>query len=130
MVGEEFPLPISRKEPKMKLQEETVGNVTIFHLTGKIMGGPETQEIRNRLKELIASGKQFLVLNFQDVRWINSTGVGVIISCLITLRNRGGDVRFANLHGATQHYFHITKLDIIVEIFDSIDDAVASFSEA
>ena len=109
---------------------EDFGEVKVFHLGGKIMGGPETQEIRARLKTLIDSGTQNLVMDFRDVQWINSTGVGVIISCLVTLRNRAGDVRFANLQGATQHYFHVMKLEHIVNIYECVDEAVGSFTSS
>ena len=114
----------------MGFEENTFGEVKVFHLGGKIMGGPETQEIRDRLKDLIDTGTQYLVMDFQDVQWINSTGVGVIISCLVTVRSRDGDVRFANLHDATEHYFQVMKLDQIVKHFESIDEAVASFGRA
>ncbi|MCI0693544.1 STAS domain-containing protein [candidate division KSB1 bacterium] len=112
----------------MQFTEETFGKVTVYHLSGKIMGGPETQVMCSHLKELIDAGTQWLVMDLQDVQWINSTGIGAIISCLITLRKRGGDVRFANLHDATALYFHITKLETVVKIFDRIDAAVASFA--
>ena len=111
----------------MEFTEGTFGDVKVFHIGGKIMGGPETQEMCDHLKELIAAGTQSLVMDFQGVQWINSTGIGIIISCLTTLRNRGGDVRFANLHGATQRYFEITKLEKVVKVFDTIDEAVESF---
>lgn len=111
----------------MKFTDETFGSVQVFHLQGKIMGGPETQVMRARLNELIEAGTQFLVIDFQNVRWINSTGIGIIISCLTTLRNRGGDVRFANLQGQTQQYVYIMNLEKVVKIFDSIEEAVASF---
>ena len=112
----------------MELAEETFGSIKVLHLQGKIMGGPETQVMRDRFNELIAGGTKFLVINFQDVRWINSTGIGVIISCLTTLRNRSGDVRFANLQGQTQQYINIMNLEKVVKIFKSVDEAVASFS--
>jgi anti-anti-sigma factor len=112
----------------MEFTEEIFGKVKVFHLKGKIMGGPETQVMCNHLKKLIAGGATCLVIDFHDVPWINSTGVGVIISCLITLRKRGGDVRFANLHSASRQYFHITKLETVVKIFDRVDEAVASFT--
>jgi anti-sigma B factor antagonist len=114
----------------MELIEETVGGVKVFHLSGKIMGGPETQEMCDHLKELISTGVQSLVMDFQNVQWINSTGIGVIISCLTTLRNRGGDLRFANLHSATQRYFEITKLEQVVKKYDTVDEAVGSFVKA
>ncbi len=111
----------------MEFKEETIGKVKIFHLSGKIMGGPETQEMCDHLKGVISAGINSLVMDFQNVRWINSTGIGGIISCLTTLRNRGGDVRFAKIHGATQRYFKITKLEQVVMKFDTVEEAVESF---
>jgi anti-anti-sigma factor len=112
----------------MEFTEETFGKVKVYHLNGKIMGGSETQRMCMHLKELIDTGAQWLVMDMQGVQWINSAGVGAIIACLTTLRKRGGDVRFANLHDAGRHYFHITKLETVVKIFDSVDEAVASFA--
>jgi len=112
----------------MEFTEEAFDAVKVYHLKGKIMGGPETEMMCNRLKELIDAGTQKLVMDFQEVQWINSTGVGAIITCLITLRKRGGDIRFANLHGASQQYFHLTRLETVVKIFASVGEAVASFT--
>jgi anti-sigma B factor antagonist len=67
-------------------------------------------------------------MNFRNVRWINSSSVGAIIACLNALRQHGGDIRFANLHDAAQRYFHISKLENVVEMFDSVEDAIASFA--
>jgi anti-sigma B factor antagonist len=82
-----------RQGGNMQFTEETLGKVKVYHLKGKIMGGPETQVMCSRLKELIDAGTQWLVMDFREVPWINSTGVGAIVSCLTTLRKRGGDVR-------------------------------------
>lgn len=112
----------------MIFTEESFGKVKVFHLTGKIMGGPETQGMCGHLKQLIDAGMQCLVIDFRDVRWINSSGIGTIIACLTTLRKRGGDLRFANVKGTNQRYFQVTKLETVVKIFDSVDEAVASFS--
>jgi anti-sigma B factor antagonist len=112
----------------MEFTEETVEQVKIFHLKGKIMGGPETKVMCNYLKNFIDAGTQSLVINFREVPWVNSNGVGAIIACLTTLRRRGGDVRFANLHGAARQYFHITRLETVIQIFDSVDEAVGSFT--
>jgi len=114
----------------MEFSEDNFGQVKVFHLSGKIMGGAETQMMCNRLKELTASGTQSLVMDFQNVRWINSMGIGAIMVCLITLRSRGGDVRFANLQSAARHYFHLTKLETVVKVFDGVEEAVASFAKA
>lgn len=112
----------------MKCIEETFGQVKVFHLGGKIMGDAKTQMLCDRLKELIDAGTRSLVMDFRSVRWINSLGIGAMIACLNTLRQRGGDIRFANLHDATRQYFHISKLETVVKICDSVDEAVTSFA--
>ena len=112
----------------MEFTEENFGPVKVFHLGGKIMGDAKTKMLCDRLKELIDAGTRSLVMDFRSVRWINSLGIGAIIACLNTLRERGGDIRFANLHDATQQYFHITKLETVVRVFNGIDKAVASFA--
>jgi anti-sigma B factor antagonist len=112
----------------MEFIEETVGPVKVFRLGGKIMGDAKTQMLCDRLKELIDAGTRSLVMDFRSVRWINSLGIGAIIACLNTLRQCGGDIRFANLHDATQQYFHISKLETAVKICASVDEAVMSFA--
>jgi anti-anti-sigma factor len=111
----------------MEFTSEERGRVKIFHLRGKIMGDPNTERMCEFLKDLIVSGTQYLVMDFREVEWINSIGIGKIVACLTTLRQTGGDIRFANLQHMTQHYFHITKLESVVKLFDSVDEAVASF---
>jgi anti-anti-sigma factor len=112
----------------MKFSEETIGAVRVFHLEGKIMGGPESQAMCDYLKSLVDTGTRSLVMDFDNVQWINSNGVGIVIACLTGLRNSGGDLCFANVHGAAKHYFEITRLDTVVKVFGTIEEAVASFS--
>lgn len=112
----------------MEFIEENFGPVKVFRLGGKIMGDAKTQEMCNRIKTLIKAGAPALVMDFQHVRWINSSGAGAILACLNTLRQNGGDIRFANLQGMTQQYFHLSKLETVISIFDSVEKAVASFA--
>ncbi|MDZ7269523.1 MAG: STAS domain-containing protein [candidate division KSB1 bacterium] len=112
----------------MSFIEENRGPITIFHLQGKIMGDPETQMMCTRLKDMIAGGVNCLVMDFGQVQWINSSGIGAIIACLTALRDHGGDIRFANLHHMTQRYFHLTRLETVVQTYPSVEEAVASFA--
>jgi anti-sigma B factor antagonist len=116
------------QQATMEYSQESFGEVKVFHLHGKIMGDATTQMLCSCLKDLIAAGTRSLVMDFQHVRWINSSGVGAIVACLNTLRQHGGDIRFANLQGTARQYFHISKLETVVKIFDSVDEAVASFA--
>jgi anti-anti-sigma factor len=113
----------------MKFSEETFGEVKVFHLEGKIIGGPESQEMSTHLKRLVDAGTRALVMDFEKVQLLNSHGIGIIMACLTTLRNNGGDLCFANVHGAAEHYFEITRLDTVVKIFKSVEDGVANFSQ-
>jgi len=114
----------------MKFSEESYGAVKVFHLEGKIMGGPESQVMCDHLKNLVTSGSRSLVMDFDKVQWINSNGIGIIIACLTGLRRSGGDLRFAGVHDATSRYFEITKLNTVVKVFVTVEEAVASFSAA
>ncbi len=114
----------------MDFTEETVNHVRILRLSGKIMGDEKTQLMCVRLKDMIAAGGQRMVMDFREVSWINSSGIGTIIACLTSLREHGGDIRFANLHHMSQQYFHLTKLETVVQMFDSVEAAVASFAPA
>jgi len=114
----------------MEFTAEERGEVKVLHLRGKIMGDPNTAKMCEYLRNLVLSGTRGLVMDFREVEWINSTGIGKIISCLTTLRQAGGDIRFARLQHTTQHYFHITKLDSVLRSFESVEEAVASFAEA
>ena len=114
----------------MQFREERIGDVHVFHLHGKLMGDPETASACERFRQVVSEGGRHLVMDFRDVRWINSAGVGAIISCLSAARKFDGDVRFANLGPASRRYFHITKLEMVVKMYDSVDAAVQSFAES
>jgi anti-sigma B factor antagonist len=113
----------------MKFYEDKINGINIFHLSGKIMGNTEMKEMCAQVKKQMSRGNKKILMDFRNVSWINSTGIGGILGCVTTLRKKGGDVRFANLSGAVKHYFRITKIDTVVEIFENLDDAVASFSD-
>ena len=113
----------------MKFYEEEIDGIKIIHLSGKIMGGPEMPDLCKKIKKQLSIGTKKILMDFRNVRWINSTGIGGILGCVTTLRKKGGDIRFASLSSAVKHYFHITKIDTVVEVYEDLDDAVASFSE-
>lgn len=112
---------------KFHFTEESYEKMYIFFLSGKLMGGTETQNLCLRIKELIAKNIRYFIMNFRNLKWLNSDGIGAIIGCLTTLRNSGGDISFTNVHDAVSKYFRITKLDSIIKIYSSVDEAVKRF---
>ena len=111
----------------MKLNHYEQDNVVIIEPKGKIMGGPESTALHDLLHELIEQGKTNVIIDLGKVDWMNSTGLGLLISGLTTLRKSEGELRLANVTEKIQSLLTITKLVTVFKSFDSIDDAVKSF---
>ncbi len=107
--------------------EQTIGKINIFHLNGNIFGDHDTHELCSRIRGLIEADKKYFVIDLKNVKRINSNGIGAMLACLTTSRNQDGDIRFANVLGATKRYFQVTKLETVIDIFDTIDEAIESF---
>jgi len=112
----------------MKMTESESGGVVILELSGKIMGGPDATLLNDKLHELIEVDKTKIVANLKGVNWMNSSGLGILIGGLTTMRNSGGDLKLANITDRIQSLLMITKLLTVFESFDTIDQAIESFS--
>ena len=112
----------------MKMTESESGGVVILELSGKIMGGPDATLLNDKLHELIEVDKTKIVANLKGVNWMNSSGLGILIGGLTTMRNSGGDLKLANITDRIQSLLMITKLLTVFETFDTIDQAIESFS--
>ena len=111
----------------MKLNQIDKGNVTVIELQGKLMGGPDAVELRETLHTLVDKNVKNFVLDLKGVDWINSSGLGILISGLTTVRNNGGDLCLAQPGEKIKNILTITKLSSVFNSFDVLDDAVASF---
>ncbi len=112
----------------MKMTESESGGVVILELSGKIIGGPDATLLNDKLHELIEAGKTKIVANLKGVNWMNSSGLGILIGGLTTMRNSGGDLKLADITDRIQSLLMITKLLTVFESFDTIDQAIESFS--
>ncbi|MBN1482553.1 anti-sigma factor antagonist [candidate division KSB1 bacterium] len=113
----------------MAIKEEMKAGVSILEIKGKLMGGPETTEIHTRVKELVANGVKKVVIDLGKVSWMNSTGLGALMSSLTTMRNAEGDLKIARATDKVKSLFMVTKLITIFDSYDSVDDAVHAFAE-
>ena len=111
----------------MKLNSKETDGVVILEPSGKIMGGPDATAMHEMLHELITHNKKHVVINLGSVDWMNSTGLGILISGLTTMRNNDGDLKLANVTEKIKSLLTITKLVTVFESFDSVDEAVKSF---
>jgi len=112
----------------MSIKEEMKAGVAILELKGKLMGGDETTEVHKRVKELVANDVKKVVIDLGHVAWMNSTGLGVLMSSLTTMKNSEGELKLARATEKVKSLFMVTKLITIFETFDTVEDAVDSFS--
>ncbi len=91
------------------------------------MGGEETEALHSQVRDLVTNEKKKVVINLAKVEWVNSAGLGALLSCLATARRNGGELKLANLTEKIQSLITITRLSTIFDTYDSVDQAVASF---
>jgi anti-sigma B factor antagonist len=118
---------VTEESDLMKLTDYEKNGIVIMEPKGKIMGGPDATILHDRLHEFIETGKKKVVIDMSQVEWMNSTGLGILISGLTTLRNNQGELKLANVTGKIQSLLAITKLITVFDAFDSVEDAIKSF---
>ncbi len=111
----------------MRLSDREQDGVVILSPKGKIMGGPDASLLHDKLYEYIEQNKKRVIIDLAQVDWMNSTGLGILISGYTTLRNNEGELKLANVTEKIQSLLTITKLVTVFEAYDSIEEAVKSF---
>ncbi len=102
-------------------------NVLIIEIQGEIMGGADSEGFRNIIYSAIEKEKVFVVVDLKAATWMNSSGLGMLISGLTTLRSSGGDLRLTNLSEKVRRPLEITKLESVFLTYPSVEDAVNSY---
>lgn len=111
----------------MKTKINKLGEVVVLELQGKITIGEGDVLLRKNIKEQVEKGNMKMVLNMDDVKYMDSSGVGELVSSFTTVKNAGGALKLANLHPRVHDLLQLTALITVFEIFDSVEDALNSF---
>ena len=111
----------------MRMGEKEQAGVMVLMPKGKIMGGPDAGAVKERLHQLIDEGEKKVVVDLSGVSWMNSSGLGILIGGLTTMRNAGGDLKLAGTTDKVQNLLMVTKLITIFESFDTVEEAVTSY---
>lgn len=101
-------------------------NVVVLDVSGKIMGGEETTMFHGKIHEYINQNKKNFVVDLKDVDWMNSVGLGMLISALTTVKNAGGRLVLSNID-KIESVLTITRLISVFESFDTREEALESF---
>jgi len=102
-------------------------NCVILEFKGNIMGGPDSVALNEQLHALIEQGKKNVVVDLSRVNFMNSSGLGMLIGGLTTMRNAGGDLRICSATEKIESLLMITKLITVFQHFKTLDEAVASY---
>lgn len=111
----------------LEILEKDSGGITILEISGRITLGDESQQLRTKLKELLAQGKSRLVLDLAKVGYIDSAGLGTLVGGYTSAYNVGAIMKLANLTKKFHEQLHITKLVTIFDVYNTVDEALQSF---
>ena len=112
---------------ELNIRERQAGDVTILDLDGKITIGEGSVALRDTIKRLIQEGKKKVLLNLSGVGYVDSSGIGELVSSFTTIRREGGQLKLLNLTQKIQDLLAITKLLTVFDTFDDEAEALNSY---
>src|SRR5438445_11747965 len=113
----------------MKISSRQVDGVTIMDCSGRSALGEGSVMLRGGVRELLAKGQKKSVLNLADVNYIDSSGIGELVSAFTTAKNQGGELKLLNLTKKVHDLLQITKLYTVFDVKDDEAAAVKSFTK-
>ena len=111
---------------KQKYHEQY--NAVVIELKGNVMGGDDTKEFNELLHKILDEGKKNVVVDLSEVKFMNSSGLGMLIGGLTTMKKGNGTLKLSRTTEKIESLLLITKLSTIFESFESVEDAIKSFS--
>jgi anti-sigma B factor antagonist len=105
-----------------------VDGVAVVALDGRIVLGEESNALREKVKSLISDGKKKIVLNMDNVTFIDSAGLGTLVAAHHSVKTQGASLRLSNLGSKFQEVLQITKLLTVFDVYNTEAEAVSSFS--
>jgi len=112
----------------MKSTTRQVDGVTIVDLSGRITLGEGSTMLRDIVRDMIAKGNKKILLNLGDVSYIDSSGIGELVSAFTSVRNQGGELKLLNLTKKVHDLLQITKLYTVFDVKDDEAAAIGAFS--
>jgi anti-sigma B factor antagonist len=112
----------------MKTSSRQIDGVTVLDLSGRITLGEGSVILRDTIRDLIGRGERKILLNLGDVTYIDSSGIGELVSAFTTVRNQGGELKLLNLTKKVHDLLQITKLYTVFDIKDDEASAIKSFT--
>ncbi len=110
------------------ISERQAGDVTILDLDGKVTIGEGSVALRNAIRRLLGDGKNKILMNLAGVGYIDSSGIGELVSSFTAVNKEGGTLKLLNLTQKIQDLLAITKLLTVFDVYEDEESALASFN--
>ncbi len=111
----------------MRIETRTAGDIHILDCSGKITLGEGTMAVRNAVRDILKNGGKKIILNLGDVNYIDSSGIGELVSSFTSVTNQGGQLKLLHLTKKIQELLAITKLLTVFQVFDNEQAALKGF---
>ena len=112
---------------ELNINERQAGDVTVLDMSGKITIGEGSVALRTAVRRLLEEGKKRILLNLGGVSYIDSSGIGELVSSYTAINKEGGQLKLLNLTQKLQDLLTITKLLTVFDVYDKEADALNSF---
>jgi anti-sigma B factor antagonist len=113
----------------MKVATRQVDGVTILDLSGRITLGEGSVTLRDTVHDVVAKGSKHILLNLENISYIDSSGIGELVSAFTSVKNSGGELKLLNLTKKVHDLLQITKLYTVFDIWDNEASAVTAFKQ-
>lgn len=113
----------------MKIKQKEVDGVAILELSGEMYGGPDNMKLVDVVTELAKEKNLDLVINLSRVKWISSTGLGILVSARSRYAKEGGVMKLCQPNDRVLGILQVTRLNLIFDVYPSEKEAVASLKE-
>ena len=113
----------------VKISTRQVDGITVLDISGRITLGEGSVQLRDAVRDLLGKGQKHILLNLGDVTYIDSSGIGELVSAFTTVKNQGGELKLLNLTRKVHDLLQITKLYTVFDVKDDEASAIASFKK-
>ncbi|HEV7681805.1 MAG TPA: STAS domain-containing protein [Pyrinomonadaceae bacterium] len=112
---------------ELNIAERQIGDITVLDMDGKITIGEGSVALRTAIRRLLEEGKKKILLNLAKVGYIDSSGIGELVSSYTAIGKEGGQLKLLNLTQKLQDLLTITKLLTVFDVYESEEEALAGF---
>jgi len=112
----------------MKIKQNPQDNVMVLELSGKIMGGPDFDKFKEEIHGLVEGGYKNVILDMSGVPWINSTGLGILITGYHSIKAAEGTMKICSVKERVLSIFYISQLENIFDVYETRDEALKAAS--